>query len=320
MKTIELTQGQVTLVDDEDYDRLSQYNWSAQYSPLSKAYYAVTTLYDGGIRRRIIMHRFILNAPRGCEVDHQNHNTLDNRKNNIKLTTASGNRKNAGLRSNNTSGFCGVHWDKPSKRWRASIRLGNRTIVLGRFLDKQDAIEARKAANIKYGFHENHGELVVRHAQSVSKRSYANTRTSVKNSSGLPGVRWYRQKKRWIARITIDGKEYRLGSFVNKAEAVAARADAVKQCPHHGKNENVESVISDRMRCKMKNKFLPKNNTSGMPGVYFVGKVEKWRVVVGVNKKKIQIGYFKDKGDAIAARAAANTKYGFHPNHGKKPI
>jgi hypothetical protein len=59
--------------------------------------------------------------------------------------------------SNNRSGHMGIAWDKDGDRWRAYINVNKKRINIGSFADKNDAINARMIAEIKYGFHENHG-------------------------------------------------------------------------------------------------------------------------------------------------------------------
>ncbi len=93
------------------------------------------------------------------EIDHENHIQSDNRWLNLRVTTNSGNMKNRSLQSNNTSGTPGVSWSRRDRKWRASVRAFGKKLHLGSFSDKSDAIAARKAADIKYGYHPNHGML-----------------------------------------------------------------------------------------------------------------------------------------------------------------
>lgn len=93
----------------------------------------------------------------GKEIDHINHIRDDNRWINLNVVTQHENSKNRSLSARNTSGFTGVHYNKVKKRWVASIRVNGKNKKLGRFIKKEDAIKSRKEANIKYGFHENHG-------------------------------------------------------------------------------------------------------------------------------------------------------------------
>lgn len=91
------------------------------------------------------------------QIDHINGDTLDNRIANLRDVTRSDNMKNTSIGSTNTSGHLGVSFDKKRKQWRASITSDKRFIYLGRFKCKDEAIEARRRAEEKFGFHENHG-------------------------------------------------------------------------------------------------------------------------------------------------------------------
>lgn len=92
------------------------------------------------------------------EIDHIDRNGLNNAISNLRDVTTVENHRNKGMFKNNTSGFNGVRWDKTNQRWKASIRVNRKVVSLGSFKDKDEAIEARKLANVKYGFHENHGK------------------------------------------------------------------------------------------------------------------------------------------------------------------
>ena len=89
-------------------------------------------------------------------VDHINHIRNDNKWSNLRPSSFSINGKNQRLYKNNKSGFCGVRFHKTL--WEASITSNKMYIYLGSFKSKKDAINARKEANIKHGFHTNHGE------------------------------------------------------------------------------------------------------------------------------------------------------------------
>ena len=89
--------------------------------------------------------------------DHINQVRHDNRWKNIREVTQAGNNKNKSVRKDNKSGFNGVYWCKHLNKWVSQIGIDGKIISLGNFMEKSDAIEARKAANIKYGFHTNHG-------------------------------------------------------------------------------------------------------------------------------------------------------------------
>jgi hypothetical protein len=93
------------------------------------------------------------------QVDHVNHDKKDNRLANLRLAPQAENVKNSGKRSDNSSGVTGVYWSRSRKKWVAQIGLpGPKTKPLGRYDIFEDAVAARKAAEIEYGFHENHGK------------------------------------------------------------------------------------------------------------------------------------------------------------------
>ena len=96
------------------------------------------------------LHRIIMDEPEGLMIDHINRIPLDNRKDNLRTVTNQQNMMNTGIRSDNTSGFTGVYWDKKKNKWEARITINGKKKFLGYFKDKQDAINTRKEAEIKY--------------------------------------------------------------------------------------------------------------------------------------------------------------------------
>lgn len=137
MKTIPLSRGLVAIVDDEDFGFLSQFKWCAT-TGRSELYYAVRNSPRGsGPRKHIQMHRLLCSVPEGFQVDHINGDSLDNRRSNLRPATNGQNNVNQGPRSNNKSGFRGVHWFKKTNRWRCSA--GQKHI--GYFKDPRVAAE-----------------------------------------------------------------------------------------------------------------------------------------------------------------------------------
>lgn len=94
------------------------------------------------------------------QVDHINGDRADNRASNLRGVKNAVNAKNSGLRRNNSSGVLGVRSDGKSKRspWIASIKVDGETIYLGRFATREEAVLKRKEAELRYGYHPNHGE------------------------------------------------------------------------------------------------------------------------------------------------------------------
>jgi hypothetical protein len=93
------------------------------------------------------------------QIDHINHNRADNRIVNLRDVSPLENQRNASLRNDNSSGVCGVCFDKTRNKWISRIKLEGKRKNLGRFHDFFAAVCARKSAEVKYGFHENHGAM-----------------------------------------------------------------------------------------------------------------------------------------------------------------
>lgn len=127
MKLISLTQGQFAKVDDEDFEWLSQWKWSAQRLKTAGIEPFIAVRKDGN--RCVLMHRIIVNVELGMVVDHINHVMLDNQKGNLRVCTYSQNSMNKCKQLNNTSGFTGVTWHHG--KWEARIMVNRKSIYLG---------------------------------------------------------------------------------------------------------------------------------------------------------------------------------------------
>lgn len=146
MKKIELTQGKVALVDDEDYEYLNQWKWHYD----DHGYAVRNSPRTNGKQKTILMHRIVVGATDSMEVDHINHNRLDNRGCNLRECTRSQNRMNILNYCNNTSGKKGVAWSKSHNKWRAEIGFQGKKIRLGYYDDIEKANEAYNNATKKY--------------------------------------------------------------------------------------------------------------------------------------------------------------------------
>ncbi len=86
------------------------------------------------------------------QIDHKNRKRADNRFSNLREATNLQNQQNTGKRPNNTSGYPGVMWRKDRQKWIATLVYKGKRICFGSFVKKEDAINARKTEEIKYGF------------------------------------------------------------------------------------------------------------------------------------------------------------------------
>lgn len=136
----------VFLFDKDDYDFVKPYCWyETNYG------YIMTRLSK---TEQVFLHRWILlgNNSKHCDklVDHINRKPLDCRRNNLRLCEAKQNACNTTVQNNTVSGVLGVSWHEPSKKWRAYICPNHRFISLGYYKRKEDAVKARRAAEIEY--------------------------------------------------------------------------------------------------------------------------------------------------------------------------
>jgi hypothetical protein len=127
-KNIYLGKGMYAIVDERDFDYLSQFKWVVIKS--KKTYYARTS---------ILMHRLVLHAPVNVGIDHKNHDGLDNRRSNIRLATNSQNAQNRGLRKDNKTGYKGVFFNKKYRVFQTHIMIDGKYKYGGSFKTAKEA-------------------------------------------------------------------------------------------------------------------------------------------------------------------------------------
>lgn len=164
MKEIQLTKGNVALIDDEDFELVSKYNW------FSHKEYAARTVRVNGEKITILMHRFIMGCVKGDGkmLDHKDGNGLNNQRSNLRFCTSSENQKNK--KAWGSSKYLGVsrhtkNFKKYKKsiaafkdysytNWKATISINGRPKHIGGFTNEIDAAKAYNEAALKY-----HGEF-----------------------------------------------------------------------------------------------------------------------------------------------------------------
>lgn len=138
VKKISLTQGQFSLIDDDDFEKFGFLKWSV--TKMTRGGKSVFYAYRKKFGKTVYLHREILDNPNG-EVDHINRNRLDNRKSNLRIITREENAKNHNLYFNNTSGHVGVYWHSKNKNWQVRINRKSIKKSFGSYKTKEEAIK-----------------------------------------------------------------------------------------------------------------------------------------------------------------------------------
>jgi HNH endonuclease/AP2 domain len=150
VREIALNDGHIALVDDEDFELVAKRKWRYQ-GTAERGFYVVCTRWGAGHGPNVLMHRVILGLldRRYPLVDHENGNTLDNRRSNLRIATHGQNQANRRRNKNNRSGFRGVCWNKQARKWQAGVRHLGRSQYLGLFESAEEAARAYDARVIE---------------------------------------------------------------------------------------------------------------------------------------------------------------------------
>lgn len=124
-------------------EEIKKYRWT-----INNCDYCITT--SKVDERYILMHRLIVDCPESLVVDHINHNTLDNRDNNLRICDQGDNLKNLKTRIDNKSGFRGISFHKRSGKWRCEMRVEGKKKWLGLYNTPEEAFKVRQAAEKEF--------------------------------------------------------------------------------------------------------------------------------------------------------------------------
>lgn len=114
------------LFDTEDLKLVQQYKWHLKRDKTIGNFYVQA--YDRSLHIRVSLHRILLNCPKQMEVDHINHNTLDNRKSNLRIVDRQTNANNKGLYKNNKSGYKNIYYNKNKNTYICEIKRSNKVV------------------------------------------------------------------------------------------------------------------------------------------------------------------------------------------------
>ena len=332
---VKLTQGQVTLVDVEDLEKIGEYRWCASWNAQKGNYYVSTSIIsENGKRTSLMLHRLLKNPERGMVVDHINNDTRDNRKENLRVCTVSQNAMNKSIGKNNTSGHKGVTL-LPNGKFYASTKVDGNTVCIGTYDTYDDAVYNQELVSKKlHGefFRNDNGIKLIRNKDVVkeSKRSFI--RTYIEGYGEVYKVPLTNGK---FAIIDIDDFDiinkhtwsaffskqtnsyYAIAGTKRNGKNVSLKMHRMIMCA--GKGDIIDHINHDTLdnrRCNlricthsenMRNRGKANTNTSGYKGVCKKGS--KWSARIGVDGERLYLGTFETKEEACSAYCEAALKY-----------
>lgn len=218
MKKIKLTQGKYAEVDDEDFEWLSQWKWYARNN--KNTWYAVRNICKNGKRKILYMHRVIMNCPKNKQIDHINHNGLDNRKINLRICTQSKNVMNSRKQKNTSSRYKGVNYHFILNKWRSTIQINRKYKHLGYYKD-----EIISAKIYDYKAKELFGEYSYLNFpnEPLTEKQFNKLYSNKVKTSEYVGVSKIKNNDMWKASIRINYKQKHIGVYNIEENAAKAR-------------------------------------------------------------------------------------------------
>jgi hypothetical protein len=288
-KIIQLTQGKVAIIDDEDFERVNKYKWC--WAGGYRRNYAVTRIgknnpdYKQGYY--LLMHRLVMKTSRDLHVDHIDGNGLNNQKINLRNCTRGQNAANTKIRKNNTSSFTGVS-QVHEKLFCAGIFYNGKRFHLGYFPDASSAAFAyNKAAKLYFGEFAKLNDI-------DPNFTPVNRTVGDSNQTGFRGVH-----KTKSSRFQVMLSNKRIGTFDSAVEAAFIYNQSAKEkFGHKAKlNDLTGYDINLFIGSKRRKPILTSKNTSGMRGVSFNKQKQKYCA----RCQKEYLGSYLDIFDAATA-------------------
>ena len=234
MKKIELKSGDFALVDDDDYEFLTQRKWY-----LSRAGYAIA----GEERKK--MHRLILGAKPGELVDHIDRNKLNNQRSNLRIVDMEGNVHNQQKRTGTANKYKGTSYVPRLGLWQSRCRIRGNDFFLGYFSSEEAAAYAYNKKAIEYS------DTILLNAidlpiETLEEMLITHRRTQpiCEKTSSHTGVYWHKKggsakQGCWLAVIRIGGVKKQIGRFDDEMKAAAAVKGAIVAIKHVGLEESL---------------------------------------------------------------------------------
>jgi len=231
MRLIALTQGYSAMVDDEDFDWLSQWKWHSKVKK-NTVYAKRNHRCEDGKCKTILMHREILGLlDIKIHGEHADGNGLNNTRGNIRPSTHSQNMMNRDSHANSSSVFKGVSWRKDRNKWVSSIKVNGKNKHLGFFENEVDA--ARNYNHFAKKLHREYARFNKVEPMFPDKE-WKPPVLRMGNKSGFRGVSFNKDSGKWAASISNNGVKKHIGYFKDPIDAAKAYDTAAKEL--HGEN------------------------------------------------------------------------------------
>jgi AP2 domain len=293
VREIELTNGGITLVSDEDFDYLSQWSWYK-----AKGYIVRNRRIDEAVgSARILMHREILGRYMdidGFEVDHRDMCRFNNVRENLRVATRSQNRCNTKPFSNNRLGIKGVYFNASTGKYRAMININGKARHLGYYATKEEAMAVydSTARMLHEDFARPNSDEVV----TVSSSLRAPPKSAYRGVFPVD-----KTSKTWMARIRVKGELLYLGAYDTQEEA-ARRYDSAAVY-YYGEKARLNFPDICPSPVPAQPSHLLRGNSSGFRGVSRHGT--RWQAAISVNGNSLFLGSFASPVEGARAYDAA---------------
>lgn len=227
-----------TLIVMADLARAMEFPWawSAHWNSTTQSFYVEGKGYHGRIngkdckRGHYSLHRWIIQPKEGFEVDHMYHNTLDNRRYNLRELPKGTNQQNyAGARRDNkTSGVRGVRWNEYTNKWIAKFRKNKIDYQVGCFNTLEEAEIAVKAARAKYmEYSLDFKDKSIPELNKIITPCFESGMFST-NTSGYRGLSFNKRIRKWCGIAQRKGIKVRTHHYANKEDAYIELCEKIK--------------------------------------------------------------------------------------------
>lgn len=333
---VELTQGQVTLVDIEDLDKIGEYRWYAVWNSTALAYYCNTAVRIAPKKQAILgIHRIIMDCPDGLVVDHIDGNSMNNRKYNLRIFTKAQNNMNKRIRKCNRSGHRNVVLK--GDRYEVYVNENGKRHYIGSTRDYNIAVEMQESAakELQGEYYRADPSVIMNKQDSIKKQIREPILFELEGYGEVYKIPLTQGQFALIDICDIDlVKEHswyaawntRTNSYYAVAKIPNSEGKRVSIPMHRYIMNPPKEILVDHINIisydnrrsnlrlatfseNIRNRLLSSSNSSGFKGVYWHTQSKRWRAQITVDGNRIYLGSFLTPEEAHEAYCAAALKY-----------